>query len=79
MQHTEHGTLQRLIDALYRDYTRVSRLDAIILAESFDLNEDLSEIVELLPPGMYTRQKMCDQINSALMGHGWGRIYGTVQ
>lgn len=78
MQHTEHGTLQRLIDALYRDYTRVSRLDAIIQAASYDLNEDLLEIVELLPPGMYTRQKMCDQINSALMGHGWGRIYGTV-
>ncbi len=79
MQHTEHGTLQRLIDSLYRDYTRVSRLDAIIQATSYDLNEDLQEIVELLPPGMYTRQKMCDQINSALMGHGWGRIYGTVQ
>jgi len=75
----EFGTLQRLVDTLFREREFVTRLDAIILAESFDLIDDLYEIVNLLPTGEYTRQRLCDQMNSAISGHGWGFIYGTVE
>ena len=37
------------------------------------------EIVNLLPPGYYDRQSLCDQLNSALAAHGWGAVYGTVE
>ncbi|MDR2492561.1 MAG: hypothetical protein LBD25_03750 [Coriobacteriales bacterium] len=74
----EHGTLQRLVDALFRGNKHVRRLDCLVLAETFELCADLQEIIGLLPPGTYTRQKLCDQLNSALTGHGWGLVYGTV-
>ena len=38
-----------------------------------------AEIVNLLPPGVYDRQALCDQLNSALAAHGWGAVYGTVE
>ena len=43
------------------------------------VRDDLAEIVNLLPPGSYTRQRLCDQLNSAIGGHAWGQVYGTVQ
>ena len=49
------------------------------MAESYDLPPDLIEVVELLPPGTYNRQRLCDQINSSIAGHGWGYVYGTVE
>ena len=44
-----------------------------------DLPDDLDEIIALLPPGTYTRQRLCDQLNSAIGGHAWGQVYGTVE
>jgi hypothetical protein len=80
MLHSEdYGTLQRLVDALFLNSSQIKRLDVISLAESYDLPSDLMEIVMLLPPGRYSRQKLCDQMNSALSGHGWGLLYGTVE
>jgi len=76
--HPDFGLLQRVVDATFRSKHYASRLDAIIAAEALDVNEELMEIVELLPPGSYLRQSMCDQLNSALAGHGWGFKYGTV-
>lgn len=77
--HPDFGLLQRVVDATYRTKRMATRLDAIIAAEALDVNEELLEIVELLPPGTYHRQAMCDQLNSALVGHGWGMRYGTVE
>lgn len=57
----------------------VRRLDVILAAESADLPDDLREIVNLLPPGDYTRRRLCDQLNSAIVGHAWGQVYGTVE
>ena len=76
-----HGALQAVVDALFQDpgVRQVRRLDVVVAAESADLPEDLLEIVRLLPPGTYTRQRLCDQVNSALSGHAWGQVYGTVQ
>ena len=59
--------------------TSIERLDIVVQAEILDLSADLLEIVNLLPPGTYDRQRLCDQINSALAAHGWGSAYGTVE
>ena len=77
-----YGALQAIVDDLFegksRDYT-VTRLDVVIAAESSDLPADLTEIVGLLPPGDFTRQRLCDQLNSSIVGHAWGQVYGTVE
>ncbi len=75
----DYGSLQKLVDALFKDAEFVSSIDAVVLAESLDLPADLLEVVRILPPGLYARQTMCDQFNSAIAGHAWGQVYGTVQ
>ncbi|RNL42213.1 hypothetical protein [Paraeggerthella hongkongensis] len=76
-----YGALQSVVDSLFadRDVKSVRRLDVVVAAESADLPEDLAEIIALLPPGTYTRQRLCDQLNSAIGGHAWGQVYGTVE
>ena len=78
-QSEEFGALQRLVDNLFKNTKQVTRLDVVIMAEYYDLIDDLLEIVSLLPPGTYDRQRLCDQMNSAITGHGWGFVYGTVE
>ncbi len=78
MSDDEREILQRLIDSLFRHAKRVTRLDAVLLAQAMDLPEDLVSIVDLLPPGPYARHTMCNQLNSALKGHGWNQRFGTV-
>ncbi|PKQ15392.1 MAG: hypothetical protein CVT67_09655 [Actinobacteria bacterium HGW-Actinobacteria-7] len=78
MADDDKELLQRFIEALYRDTKRVSRLDAVMRAEALDLPEDLLGIVNLLPPGTYARHRLCNQLNSALKGHGWNSRFGTV-
>ena len=76
------GALQAIVDDLFEGMERtyeVRHLDVVIAAESGDLPADLMEIVNLLPPGTFTRQKLCDQLNSAIGGHAWGQVYGTVE
>lgn len=78
----DYGALQLIVDDLYEgmpyDY-EVRRLDVVIAAEANDLPADLQEVVGLLPPGTYTRVRLCDQLNSAIGGHAWGQVYGTVE
>lgn len=78
MPDDDKQVLQRFVDSLFRESKRVSRLEAVIRADALDLPGDLIEIVELLPPGTYSRQGLADQLNSALKGHGWTGAYGTV-
>ena len=79
-QSEEFGELQRLVDGMFAGgRTSIERLDIVVQAEVLDLSADLLEIVNLLPPGTYDRQRLCDQINSALAAHGWGSAYGTVE
>ncbi len=79
---SEHyGALQRIVDVLFEDAEKdatVRRLDVVIQAEAADLPEELLRLVALLPPGDYTRERLCDQLNSAITGHAWGQVYGTV-
>lgn len=71
--------LQRFVDALFADRRSVSRLDVVIRAQAHDLPADLLELIELLPPRPYLRQTLCDQLNSALKGHGWTGRFRTVE
>lgn len=78
MHADETESLQRFIDSLFAHAGYATRLDAVLRAEGSDLPEELLEIVNLLPPARYSRQQMCDQLNSALNGHGWTRRFRTV-
>ena len=78
-QAEEFGDLQRLVDGMFIGRETVDRLGLVVQAEVLDLADDLMEIVTLLPPGTYDRQRLCDQLNSALAAHGWGGTYGTVE
>ena len=78
-QADEYGELQRLVDSLYSNKHEIDRLDLVVQAEILDLPADLMEIVTLLPPGIYERSCLCDQLNSSLAAHGWGSLYGTVE
>lgn len=75
----DYGLLQELVDTLYADTEFVSCLQVVSAAKASEFPEDLIEIVELLPPGEYFRQDLCDQLNSAISGHAWGQVYGTVE
>lgn len=73
-----YGALQALVDDLFSYQEEVRRLDVVMAAESSDLPEDLMEVVGILPPGTYTRERLCGQLNSIINGHAWGQVYGTV-
>ena len=74
-----YGELQKVVDYLFRDARVVRRLDVIIAAEIHDIHPDLMSICELLPPGSFTRDALCMQLNSSIAGHAWGYVYGTVE
>ena len=57
----------------------VDKIDVLVRAEAYDLCDDLAEVIELLPSGRFTRVRLCDQLNSILVGHGWAGVYGTVE
>lgn len=81
-QSEHYGALQQIIDDLYKNMPKdyeVKQLTVILSAEANDLPTDLIEVVSLIPPGFYTRQKLCDQLNSIIGGHAWGQVYGTVE
>lgn len=73
----DHEQIGRWLDALYSGAKSVTQLDAIVRAETFDLPSDAMDIVNNLPPGRYTRSRLCDQINSAIVGRGLSRTLGT--
>jgi hypothetical protein len=79
MADDDREVLQRFLDNLFRHSRRVSRLDVILRAQTLDLDSDLMPLFENLPTvNTYTRQALADQLNSAIVGHGWSRRYGTV-
>jgi hypothetical protein len=69
--------IQRWLDALFRTGRTATRLDAVLTAEIFDLPVAAIEIVDGLPPGRYTRARLCDQLNSAIVARGLSRELGT--
>lgn len=84
IHRSEHyGALQKMVDSLFAEAesprATIRRLDVVLAAEAADLPEELMEVVSLLPPGSYTRQRLCDQLNSSIGGHAWGQVFGTVE
>lgn len=77
----EYGELQRLVDEIYRvsPSKSVSKIDVVVEAEVLDLDEELMEVMNLIPAGSYRRSRLCDQINSIVTAHGWAFVYGTVE
>lgn len=69
--------IRRWLDALYRDTRQVTRLDAVVAAQTYDLPTDAMDVVLGLPPGHYSRARLCDQLNSAIVGRGLSRQLGT--
>ena len=74
----DYGVLQEFVDRLFAGREDYTRLEVVLEAEAFGLNAELFEIVNLLAPGLYTRDRLCGQINSSLSSHGWGYVYGAV-
>lgn len=69
--------ISRWLDSLYREQRVITQLDAIVRAQTFDLPTNAMDVVESLPPGRYTRSRLCDQLNSAIVGRGLSRQLGT--
>lgn len=75
----EYGELQAVVDSVFSGGASVvSRIDLIIAAEANDVSDDLLELVGMLPPGTYSRARLCDQLNSSVAARGWGRSHGIV-
>lgn len=74
----DYGVLQEFIDRLFDGREDYMRLEVVLEGEAYGLNGELMEVLNLLPPGLYTRDRLCSQINSSLSSHGWGYVYGTV-
>lgn len=79
MSTEDRELLQRFLDSLFRERRTVKRLDVVLFAQTYDLPEILIDIVNNLPPVSYTRHRLADQLNSAIIGHGLSRRYGTVE
>ena len=74
----DYGVLQEFIDRLFVGREDYMRLEVVLEGEAYGLNGELMEVLNLLPPGLYTRDRLCGQINSSLSSHGWGYVYGAV-
>ena len=74
----DYGVLQEFIDRLFDGREDYMRLKVVLEGEAYGLNGELMEVLNLLPPGLYTRDRLCGQINSSLSSHGWGYVYGAV-
>lgn len=74
----DYGVLQEFIDRLFDGREDYMRLEVVLEGEAYGLNGELMEVLNLLPPGLYTRDRLCCQINSSLSSHGWGYVYGAV-
>ena len=74
----DYGVLQEFIDRLFDGRENYMRLEVVLEGEAYGLNGELMEVLNLLPPGLYTRDRLCGQINSSLSSHGWGYVYGAV-
>ena len=55
----EYGDLQRLVDNVYKHApsSYASNIDVLVRAEIDDLNQDLLEVINLIPAGTYKRNQ----------------------
>lgn len=79
MATEDRELLERFLNSLFRDATTVRRLDVLLRAQTYDLPEIVLEMVNNLPPVPYNRHTLADQLNSAIVGNGLSRRFGTVE
>ncbi|MBE0476456.1 MAG: hypothetical protein IBX62_05095 [Coriobacteriia bacterium] len=79
MFHDEdtHTVVERMLDHLFQDQRAVSRYRILQQAEAMSLPAEVLALFDLLPPGEFTRRRLVDQLNSAIVGHGMGATLGT--
>lgn len=70
--------LGRMLDHLYRTERLVPRWRIVQQVEVMDLPSYVAMLFDLLPPGDYTRRRLADQLNSAIVGRGLARRLGTL-
>lgn len=73
------GVLQDLLDATFRNRKHATARDLSRQADIMDIDGDVLEVVDLMPPGSYTKSRMADQLNSIVTAHGWEQRLGTVE
>lgn len=73
----EREQIRRWLDSLYRDTRSVTQLEAVVRAQAFDLSPEAIDVISNLPPGRYTRRRLCDQLNSAIVARGLSNKLGT--
>ena len=74
------GICDRLTpEALEARVDFLNAMDVVVLAETYDLCEELMDVVESLPSGRYKRYRLCDQLNSIITARGLGFVFGTVE
>ena len=50
----DYGVLQEFIDRLFDGREDYMRLEVVLEGEAYGLNGELMEVLNLLPPGLYT-------------------------
>lgn len=78
-EHPDFGVLQDLVNRICEELESIRSMDLLVQAELSDVSPELMEVVEMLPPGPYTRRQLCDQLNSILVAHGWSNSLGVVE
>ena len=73
----DHEQIERWLNALFAGATTAYQLEAIVRAETFGLSADAMDIIGSLPPEWYTRPRLTDQLNSAIVARGLPRSLGT--
>ncbi len=73
-----HSDLVRMLECLYASRKRVPLTDVLGQVDLMCFPAEVSMLFRLLPPGDYTRRRLVDQLNSAIVGHGMGRSLGTL-
>jgi hypothetical protein len=70
--------VRRMLDRLYEHRRSVPRAEVLRQTDLMCFPPDVASLFRLLPSGDYTRRRLVDQLNSAIVGHGMGRTLGTL-
>lgn len=80
MSDEDVGTaVHRMLDRLYAEAREVPRSRIVQHVGLMSLPADLTEAFESIPPGAYTRRRLVDQVNAAVVARGISRRTGTFE
>jgi hypothetical protein len=70
--------IARMLDRLFAHRTRVGLGDVLREADLMTFPEPVPSLFSGLPNTDYTRRRLVDQLNSAIVGRGLSRSLGTL-